>query len=250
MDRGPVSIVLLAFNEREVIEGVVREMYEEVLLRLPGSELIVAEDGSTDGTAESLRELADSLPIRLVQGPERKGYTRALRDALGLAERDLVFFSDSSGKHDPRDFWRLYESLGDAEAVIGYKHPRRDPLYRLILTRGFNFLVNRYFGVRFRDINSGFRLMRRRAVGRVLQDQWRMRHLISFELTLRMALRGMAVKEVPVSHRRREHGPSRGLPLKKIPEAVVQALRAFPAIRRDCLEDAGHSAYEGQGGRP
>jgi glycosyltransferase involved in cell wall biosynthesis len=248
-ERTPVSAVLLTFNEGEVIEGVVREVCEKVVAKLPGSELIVAEDGSTDGTAELLRKLAESLPIRLVQGEERKGYTRALRDALALPERDLVFFSDSSGKQDPKDFWKLYEAIEGADMVIGYKHPRRDPFYRIVLTRVFNFLVNRYFGVRFRDINSGFRLMRRGAVQRILRDEWRMRHLISFELTLRMALRGLAVKEVPVSHRRREHGPSRGLPLKKIPEAVFQVLRAFPAIRRDCAPDSGSRESEGIGVR-
>jgi glycosyltransferase involved in cell wall biosynthesis len=233
-ERPAVSVVLLAFNEREVIERVIREVYGEIVARLPGSELIVAEDGSTDGTAELLRKLADELPIRLVQSRERKGYTRALRDALALPERDLIFFSDSSGKQAPKDFWELYEAIKDADMVIGYKHPRRDPHYRIVLTRVFNFLVNRYFGVRFRDINSGFRLMRRSAVQRILQDQWRMSYLISFELTLRMALRGMVVKQVPVSHRRREYGESRGLPLNKIPEAVFLVLRAFPLIKRDC----------------
>ncbi len=232
----PVSVLLLAFNEREVIEGVVRECWTKVVQKLPGSELIVAEDGSTDGTSELLRELAKELPIRLVQSRDRKGYTRALRDALGLAEKELVFFSDSSGKHDPGDFWLLYDALGDGDMVIGYKHPRRDPFYRIVLTRAFNGLVNLYFGVRFRDINSGFRLMRRRAVERVLRDEWRMKHLISFELTLRMALRGLKVVQAPVSHRGREHGPSRGLPIKKIPEAVAQALRAFPLIKADCRD--------------
>jgi glycosyltransferase involved in cell wall biosynthesis len=230
-----LSVVLLAFNEKDVIEDVVRGCYREIVERFPGAELIVAEDGSTDGTTELLRTLAAQLPIRLLQSRERKGYTRALRDALALPETDLIFFSDSSGKHDPRDFWKLYDALGDSDMVIGYKHPRRDPFYRIVLTRVFNALVSAYFGVRFRDINSGFRLMRRAAVERVLEDQWRMTHLISFELTLRMALRGMAIVQIPVSHEGREHGPSRGLPLKKIPEAVIQALRTFPLIKRDCV---------------
>lgn len=91
----PVSVILIAYNEAEVIEKEVEGFYREVVEKLPGSELIVAEDGSTDGTGEILRELAVRLPIRLVQGRERKGYKQALLDALQLPRHEWVLFSDT-----------------------------------------------------------------------------------------------------------------------------------------------------------
>jgi hypothetical protein len=117
--------------------------------------------------------------------------------------------------------------------VIGCKADRRDPFYRVAMSRVFNLLVSRYFGHRFRDINSGFRLMRREAIAPVLEEEWRMKHLINFEFTLRALGHGARVAEVPVRHSRRRHGPSRGLPLKKIPEAISMALGAFPALKRE-----------------
>ena len=230
----PVSALLLVHNEAEVIEEVVRDIHREVLAKLPGSELVIAEDGSTDGTKEILARIVPGLPgARLVQGTERKGYTRAYKDALRACRNDLIFFSDSSGKHDAADFWRLAALIGEVDMVIGCKADRRDPFYRVAMSRVFNLLVSRYFGHRFRDINSGFRLMRREAIAPVLEEEWRMKHLINFEFTLRALGHGARIAEVPVRHSRRKHGPARGLPLKKSPEAISMALRAFPALKRE-----------------
>jgi len=97
---GPVSVVIPVYNEGDVIEKVVRDFYAKVVSKVPGSELIVAEDGSTDNTKAILGRLAEELPIRLVSSDERKGYTRAVKDALKLPRFDLVFFSDSDGQQD------------------------------------------------------------------------------------------------------------------------------------------------------
>jgi hypothetical protein len=75
--------------------------------------------------------------------------------------------------------------------------------------------------------------MRKRTILKVLDEQWYMKHLINFEFTLRLVAHGHTVCEVPVTHRRRLHGASRGLPLKKIPEAVSMALRAFPKLKME-----------------
>lgn len=230
----PVSALILVYNEAEVIEEVARGIYREVVQKIPGSELVIAEDGSTDGTKEILKRIVPQMPgARLVEGRERKGYTRAYKDALKACRNELIFFSDSSGKHAPRDFWKLAEKIDEYDMVIGCKTRRQDPLYRILMSRVFNFIVSRYFGCHFRDINSGFRLMKKRAIESVLDEDWYMKHLINFEFTLRVLAHGFQIVEVPVAHRQRAHGSSRGLPLRKIPEAILMALRTFPRLKRD-----------------
>ncbi|MCX6357411.1 MAG: glycosyltransferase family 2 protein [Candidatus Aureabacteria bacterium] len=245
----PVSALLLVYNEAEVIEDVVRGVHREVVAKIPGSELVIAEDGSTDGTKEILARIVPEMPgTRLVQGTARKGYTRAYKDALKLCRNELIFFSDSSGKHDSHDFWKLAAVIDNADMVIGIKTARHDPLYRVLMSRVFNFMVSRYFGHSFRDINSGFRLMRMGAIRDVLDDNWYMKHLINFEFTLRVMARGFRIAEVPVTHNPRSHGPSRGLPVKKIPEAIIMALRTFPKLKKElraaCLP-AGRAGRRG-----
>ena len=234
-----ISIVMLVYNEANIIEKVIREYYEKVASKLTDVEFIVAEDGSTDGTKEILNKLATELPIKLVSGEKRKGYVQAYKDSIRLPEKEVIFFTDSSGKHDPNDFWKMIKYIGDYDIVSGYKIKRKDPAYRIIITKVFNSLVNLYFGTNFKDIDSGFKLIKKSAMESILDDAWIVTDLISFEVMIRLYYKGYRVKEVPVSHKRRENGPSRGLPLKKIPKVVIRILRNFKAVKesaRKCAE--------------
>jgi hypothetical protein len=100
------------------------------------------------------------------------------------------------------------------------------------LTKVFNFSVNRYFGVSFRDIDCPLRLIRKPAFQAVAEVPWLQTALINFEVTVRMVKMGFRVKEVPVRHFARKHGSSRGLPPRTIPKVIVRTLRNFPAIKR------------------
>jgi glycosyltransferase involved in cell wall biosynthesis len=233
-DLGPVSVVLLAHNEAEVIESVIRGFYDKVVSQLPGSEIIVAEDGSTDGTKEILARLVQTLPgLRWEEGKEKRGYVNAFKKAMSLPVNDLVVFCDSSGKHDPDDIWPMYRMMKDHDMVLGYKVNRADPLYRNIISAVFNKLVNTYFSVGFKDIDCPLRIFRKSAFLDIAAMQWHERALINFELTLRFQYRGYKVAQVPVRHFPRQFGESRGLPLKKIPRVIVNTLRNFSVIKAD-----------------
>ena len=240
-----ISIVMLVYNEAEIIEKVIREYYEKVFVKLEDAEFIVAEDGSRDGTKEILARLAQELDIRLVSGEERKGYVKAYQDSIRLPRKDYIFFTDSSGKHLPEDFWEMYPFTETYDVISGYKVKRKDPFYRIVMTRVFNTLVNLYFGTRFKDIDSGFKLIRREAMLDILQDDWICTDLISFETMVRLSYRGYRIKEVPVRHRPRENGPSRGLPLKKIPKVIRMVLSNFAAVKKDARICAAKSREQG-----
>jgi glycosyltransferase involved in cell wall biosynthesis len=232
-DRGPVSLVLLVHNETQVIERVVREFHLKVIAKVPGSEIIIAEDGSTDGTKEVLRALCREFPeVRLEERAERRGYVEAYRAAMALPRNDLILFCDAGGKHDPDDFWPMYEAIDGCDMVIGYKVKRQDPAFRIVLTKVFNFCVNRYFGLSYRDIDCPLRLIRKEAFDEVARVPWLQSSLINFEVTVRLVKMGYRVQEVPVKHFARRDGGSRGLPPRTIPRVVWQTLCNFPAIAR------------------
>ncbi len=235
-DKKSVSIIMLVYNEAEIIENVIRDYYDKVYRKLEDAEFIVAEDGSTDGTKDILARLASELDIKLVSGEARKGYVKAYRDAVALPQNDIIFFTDSSGKHFPEDFWTMYPLMAENDIVSGYKVKRQDPFYRIVMTKVFNFLVNLYFGTSFKDIDSGFKLVRHEAMLDVLKDEWICTDLISFEIMVRLAYRGYKIKEVPVQHRSRANGESRGLPLKKIPKVIKMVLSNFAAVKKDAEE--------------
>jgi len=233
-NKNPVSIELLAHNEVEVIEKVIRGFYEKIVQKLPGSEIIVAEDGSTDGTKEVLARLVKELPeLRWEEGKERLGYVNAYKRAMALPKNELIVFCDSSGKHDPDDFWKMHLLIDKYDLIVGYKEHRMDPFYRVAISNVFNSLVNWYFNVAFKDIDCPLRLIRKSAFEVIAKENWYEKALINFEVTLRFFYKGFRVAQVPVSHTRRENGESRGLPLKRIPRVIKNVLKNFPVIRKE-----------------
>ena len=230
-----LSVVMPVYNEAGTIERVLRELEAKVAARVPDVELIVAEDGSRDGTAEILARLAPELGIRLVSGRERKGYTRAVKDALALATRPWIFFTDADGQHEPEDVFRLADAAagGGADIATGVKTPRRDPWPRRVLSRGLQLANRVALGARFRDANCGFRLMRTAVVRELLPRVGCLPQFINAEILLRAWAGGHRVVEVPVRHYARAEGGSRGLPPARIPREVARLLAGIVQLRAE-----------------
>ena len=245
MELESLSIVIPVYNEVRVIERVLRDFHAKVASRLPDVEFIVAEDGSRDGTGEVLARLAPELQLRLISGQERKGYTAAVKDALRLPTKEWILFSDSDGQQEPDDFFKLATIAPRYDLIVGFKSPRRDPLLRLGLTRGFRALNRVLLGARFRDVNCGFRLMRRALVEAVLPHCSLLPQFVNAELALRATAMGFRVTEAPVRHYPREDGGSRGLPVRRLPAEVLGLLGGLWKLRRelgalDRLKEGAH----------
>jgi glycosyltransferase involved in cell wall biosynthesis len=228
----PISLVMLVHNEEDVIENTVREYYREVIQKIPGSEFILAEDGSTDGTKEILLRLEKELPLRVVSGNDRKGYTKAMLDGLQLVQNNIIFFSDSDGQHDPEDFWLLYNHIDDYDIVSGYKSHRKDGQLRVLVSWGMNLLLSVFFGVKLKDANCGFKLIKKHVVEKLSNEKFLMR-LASAELMIRAINHKFKIKEIPVKHFERKFGNSRGIPTKKIPGFIIETISTFVKLKKD-----------------
>lgn len=224
---------MVAFNEEETIEDEVLSFHRAIVERLPGSEFIVAEDGSKDRTPEILRDLVKRIGIIYLTSIERKGYKRALLDAVLAARNPYIFFSDSGGKHNPEEFWKLYPLRNEYDLLVGRKTDRKDQVYRRLLTWTYNFAMRTYFGFpEIRDADSGFRLFNRAVVDRVFRRELISRNLIASEIALRTIASGLRYREVEVSYNMR-HGTSRGLPPGKIPSVAWNALRNMAMLKAE-----------------
>lgn len=227
--------MLPVYNEAQSIERVLRELHHKVVSRAGNVELVVAEDGSTDETPRILERLEPELGLQLVSGRERKGYTRAVKDALALASRPWIFFTDADGQHEPDDLFRMAEvaELQGADIVTGVKMPRHDPWPRLLLSRGLRIANRALLGASFRDANCGFRLMRRSVVAEVLPQVNKLPLFINTEILLRARAGGHKVVEMSVHHYPRSDGGSRGLPPARIPAEVARLLRGLLELKRE-----------------
>jgi glycosyltransferase involved in cell wall biosynthesis len=228
-----ISIILLAHNEAASIEEEIAAFQGEVLDRLPQSELIVAEDGSTDGTRERIEVVQRRYDnLRIVGSSERLGYATAVRNAVAHARGDFVFVCDGGLKHDPSDFWKLYDERQSADLITGRRTNRTDQRYRRFFSSALNFFVRHFFGIEAFDADSGMRLYNRRVVDEVFAGPLHFRGFISTEIVIRGVRRGFRYIEVPVSYRR-TRSSSRGLPFRTIPRAVVRFLVDLWRLKRE-----------------
>ena len=228
-----ISLVIPIYNEVEVIEYVVKDYYNKIIKKLPGSEFIITEDGSTDGTKEILKRLKKELPIKLFMGNKRKGYSKSIRDALSIAKNDIVLFSDSDGQHEPNDFWKLLERIDKCDIVIGHKSKRHDPFYRLVLSRGYNILVGLLIGLWLKDIDSGFRVFKKNVLDDVIHDSITLEECTNSEISIRAFKKGYKICEVPITHRPRKFGKTKSFRIYKMPYVIINLFLDLLKLRRE-----------------
>lgn len=215
--------VLPVYNEAESIAKTLREINEKVIQKMETS-LLVCEDGSTDGTKDVLLNLQDQIPMRLILAPERRGYPRAVREALLSTDSEYVVFMDSDGQYDPQDFWRLYKWIGKADIIMGQRTNRAEPWYRTFLSKGLKLIARVLFGVHCQDLTSAFRLLRGE-VGRAIAQEVRYsKYNFWSEFTIRAQAEGYKIIEVPITYRARRGGSTHVYHLSSLPKIVWNEL--------------------------
>jgi dolichol-phosphate mannosyltransferase len=201
MKKIPVSIVMPVYNEEEIIEKTLRDFHSEIILHLPGSEMVIVDDCSTDSTPMVLGKLENELEGIKVLKPEKNGgHGKALRLAYENAKLSLVFHTDSDYQFDPKDFWKLYAEIDNNDLVIGYRAVRHDPIPRLLITNIMRASNMAIFGFNVRDANSPFRLIRRECLQECLKVIDPEAFAPSIMLAITAKWMGYRVKEIPVTH--------------------------------------------------
>ena len=219
------------YNEADIIEKSIRSYYNELKGKIE-FEMIIAEDGSTDGTKKILRKLENELKIRVYLDDKRKGVLRAFKEALRYPKYDWIFLVDSDYQFDPKNFWKLLPYTRDYDIILGLKVRRKDPLYRIVLSKGFNFLLRFFFNVPFHDMDTGFKLIHKNIIKKILNDV-HILHYFTSELVVRSYYEGFRIVEVPVSHWKRKKGSSNVFPIRRIPLVIVEELIALHKFRKE-----------------
>lgn len=231
----PVSVVMPVCNEAEVIESTIEEWAKDVFAYLPaGSEFIIDEAASTDGTVEILSRLSEKYAfLRVHNHADRDGFAAAARRLYESARCPLVFFTDSDGQYVAAEFWKLAPYATEFDLVHGAKIGRQDTLARRVASGIFNIIARLMFGVRYADINSAFRIVKRDVVVSLLQSTHCMPTLINAELLLRTKHGGHSIKQVDVRHRPRLFGASRSLPAWGFLRESYRAYRGLLELKRE-----------------
>ena len=202
-----VSLFMPIYNEAALVEPVVRKALTVLEAITSDFELIIVDDGSIDGSGTIADGLAAADPrVRVIHHPVNQGYGQALRTGFAAGSRDVVAYTDID---EPADLWLLRDALPYLEThdlVIGYRIDRSGTPRRRAFTWGYNMLVRVLFGVKVRDINFSFKLIRREAL--------RAMHLgassvfIDGELLVEARRLNLRTFEMPVRNQERTVGTS------------------------------------------
>lgn len=164
-----LSIVLPAFNEEESIERAVAQTLEVAPEIAHEYEVIVVDDGSSDGTSQVVEGMVrdGAEHVRLISHHQNRGYGVALRTGFAYAHSDFVFYTDADNQFDVSELKYFVPLLADADAVVGFRVYRYDSIYRTLASWGYNRLVRVMFRVKIRDVDCAFKVFRREVLDQI-----------------------------------------------------------------------------------
>jgi glycosyltransferase involved in cell wall biosynthesis len=199
-----ISVVVPAYNERESVQRLV-ESVEAALRGVGPFELVVVDDGSTDGTREALLQLARTHPeLRIVALDKHHGQTCGTAAGIQAARGDVLVTIDADLQNPPSEIPKLLAELDRADAVVGYRMKRNDSGLRKLSSRIANGIRNRITHETIRDTGCSLKAFRTEQIREVALFEGMHRFLPTL-----LKMHGRTVVEVPVEHRPREAGTSK-----------------------------------------
>ena len=199
-----LSVIIPVYNEEQTIQEVL-ERVAAVDLGAIQMEIVIANDGSTDGTRRAIdeRRLPPNLPVQVFHSPINMGKGAAVRMGLAFASGDIFLVQDADLELDPSEYTRLLEPItaGRADVVYGSRFlapTSKVPVNARWANRFLTILTNVLFGGRLTDMETAYKVMKRDAL-----DGIRLRCVgfdIEPELTARLLRAGRRIVEVPISY--------------------------------------------------
>jgi glycosyltransferase involved in cell wall biosynthesis len=234
-----LSIFFPAYNDAGTIASLVISSVKIAATLTDDFEVIVIDDGSQDDTPKILDELARIYPdrVRIVHHETNRGYGGALRSGFAAARKDFIFYTDGDAQYDPAEMTLLWHKMADdVDWVNGWKISRSDPLHRIIIGRIYHHLVKLLFGLKVRDVDCDFRLMRRRIFDVVRLEK--SSGVICLEMMKKFQDAGFRVAEHPVHHYHRAYGKSQFFNFPRIYRTAIDVMKLWwlLVIRKEHLK--------------
>lgn len=199
-----VSIVLPAFNESERLEKTIKTIYREMKKIQPKFEIIIAEDGSTDGTDKIAASLSKQYKkIKHIHSGKRLGRGRALTRAFKKSDGEIMIYMDVDLATDLKSLRRLIKEIENgADVSTGSRYAEgsktRRAFKRLVASKGFNNLVRVLLGSKIMDHQCGFKSFRRKTVLPLLNYIESHHWFWDTEILVKAQKKGLIVTEFPV----------------------------------------------------
>src|SRR5437660_3378358 len=250
-----LSILVPLYNEEEFIGPLLQRVIDAPLHDGMDREIIVVDDGSTDGSAEIAEEIARACPdrIRVIRHARNQGKGAAIRTAVEQARGEFCIIQDADLEYDPREYRHILKPLieGKADVVYGSRFMivgERRVLYfwHSVANRILTELANVVADLNLTDMETGYKAFRTSLLQSIPIRS--LRFGVEPELTIKLARRQVRIYETPISYYGRTYEEGKKIGFKDALEAIYVILRY--AFTKDIYKDEGAETLHALSGAP
>jgi len=225
-----ISVFFPCYNEQDNITRVVEQALTVMGKLNADFEVIIVNDGSSDGTGQIAEEIASQKDrVKVVHHRTNLGYGAALQSGFKAATKKLVFYTDGDGQFDINEMPPLLRLMEQYDIVSCYRLNRQDNLIRKINGWCWTKLVCLLFGMKIRDIDCAFKLYKREIFDNIKLVSTGA--LIDAEILARAVRKGYRVTQQGIHHYPRTAGAQTGANLRVILRAFKELLKLRSQIR-------------------
>jgi glycosyltransferase involved in cell wall biosynthesis len=215
-----VSVIVPVYNEVNTIEEILRRVEAEKI----ATEIIVVDDGSTDGTREKLTSLNEDGHLHIILHDRNLGKGAAVRTGIQEATGEVILIQDADLEYDPRDYPTLIQPIeeGIADVVYGSRFlggPRRTAMYwHMVANKMLTFITNLLYNTILSDMETGYKVFKKEVVeGMKIRAN---KFDFEPEFTAKILKRKVRVYEVPISFNPRDYDEGKKIGISDAFQAV------------------------------
>lgn len=228
MNHAHISLVLPCYNEEKNIAAAVKDVASWMQASAIHGEIVVVDDGSSDGSAALLEELAREYPmLKIVRHETNQGYGVAVRSGCDAATMPYIAFMDSDGQFKARDFDRLLPHLESYDFVTGRRRRRADSFVRNTYGKVLGLFNCAVFGLWVRDVNCAMKIFKREIWPKIRPEHG-VEKLFNTEVFLNLKRAHIPWHQVDVPHYPRTAGNPTGGSFR----VIVRLFREMLALKR------------------
>jgi len=229
-----IQIVTPVYNEEKNIYSTIKDFFSEYENTNFDISFIISEDGSTDKSIEIINDLMKTYKIKLLSSPIRKNYTDAVLIGLRETNSKIISFVDSDGQYDPKDLKRLHENLKPGRIVIGYRHPRVDNIFRLLISGSFKRLYEILLNIKLQDPSCGYFMAYRKDVEKIIENKsiGLIKEGFWWEFYAWCKKSKLDIYEIPIKHFNRKYDNTVVFRFSKIPSIAVRNIAGLFKLKK------------------